>query len=143
MDQLVEGNPAQAREMIRQIYLERPEQSEQMAREENQQAHGRPTSLILCTQIFHSEEEQTGEASEERECAICYIPLEEGDKIGRLSGSHNIHAACLKEWLQRGKNRYPLCQARNIAETQYESLKSRASAANEGAQNENGSSGET
>ena len=42
-------------------------------------------------------------------CTICFVPLEEGDRIGALECDHNFHVDCLKSWLIR-RNACPLCQ---------------------------------
>jgi hypothetical protein len=45
---------------------------------------------------------------EEPSCAICFAPLEVGDRIGDLRCKHEFHVDCLKTWMQR-KNACPLC----------------------------------
>ena len=45
---------------------------------------------------------------EDKNCQICMIGLEEGDRIGDLSCFHSFHSDCLKEWIKR-KNTCPLC----------------------------------
>ena len=47
-------------------------------------------------------------------CTICFVLLQEGDRIGDLSCGHVFHVQCLKTWLPR-RNTCPLCQAPNIA----------------------------
>lgn len=41
-------------------------------------------------------------------CAICFVPFEEGDRVGALECQHDFHSDCLKSWLSR-KNACPLC----------------------------------
>lgn len=41
-------------------------------------------------------------------CTICFVPLEEGDRIGALDCDHLFHVDCIKGWVQR-KNTCPLC----------------------------------
>jgi Ring finger domain len=48
-------------------------------------------------------------------CAICYVPLEDGDRVGALPCGHEFHVhPCLKHWLSR-RNVCPLCLTENIA----------------------------
>ena len=41
-------------------------------------------------------------------CAICFVPVEDGETIGRLDCQHVFHVSCLKTWLRR-RNVCPLC----------------------------------
>ena len=54
-------------------------------------------------------------------CAICFVALEDGDRIGALSCNHTFHVDCLKVWLPK-RNVCPLCQARNIASPRYDKV---------------------
>ncbi len=87
-----------------------------------------PTSLVLRTKIYRTvvkipEEEQVDTCSdtEEDQCAICFLPFEDGDKVGLLKCSHLFHSDCLKLWLQR-RNACPLCQLKDIADPRYEEI---------------------
>lgn len=53
---------------------------------------------------------------EDKNCLICMMTFEEGDKIADMSCRHNFHVDCMKEWLKR-KNVCPLCNAQ-VAETE-------------------------
>ena len=76
-----------------------------------------PTALELKTKKFdfsmiHNGDDENNEAYDEDDhcCTICFVPLEEGDRIGDLSCNHLFHVDCLKSWVQR-KNTCPLCAA--------------------------------
>ena len=47
-------------------------------------------------------------------CAICFLPLEDGDRVGALECEHVFHVECLKGWLTR-RNVCPLCLHEGIA----------------------------
>ena len=47
-------------------------------------------------------------------CTICFVEIEDGDKVGALNCHHIFHVACLKQWIKR-RNICPLCQEPNIA----------------------------
>jgi hypothetical protein len=69
--------------------------------------------LVLKTKEYHDTNEQTpGEEVDEDDpstcCTICFVPLEEGDRIGALDCNHIFHVECIKGWVQR-KNTCPLC----------------------------------
>ena len=51
-------------------------------------------------------------------CAICFSPLEDGDRVGALPCDHTFHVDCLKTWLPR-RNVCPLCQAPDVAAPRY------------------------
>jgi hypothetical protein len=123
VDRILDGNTGEVQERMRRIFLERRQEVERMIQEEvgRPRANLHPTSLVLRTKVY-SVDESDGDANNDEQCAICYAPLEDGDKIGRLPCSHDFHAACLKVWLQR-KNSCPLCQARDIAEVQYDDVR--------------------
>jgi Ring finger domain len=99
----------------------------------------KPTALTLKTGTFRSNTESSAkpptggvdderdggkltntEQGDESECIICLIPLEEGDRVGKLPCSHVMHAECLKVWLKR-KNTCPLCQIKEVATPQFDS----------------------
>lgn len=43
-------------------------------------------------------------------CTICFMPLEDGDRVGDIVGcKHTFHADCLTTWVAR-RNACPLCQ---------------------------------
>ena len=73
-----------------------------------------PSELILKTKRYHdiSDNQSSVEDLEEDDpaicCTICFVPLEEGDRIGDLTCDHIYHVECLKGWVQR-KNKCPLC----------------------------------
>jgi len=56
---------------------------------------------------------------EDLSCTICFVPLEDGDRVGALSCNHLFHVDCLKSWLQR-RNCCPLCQKSCVAIPRYE-----------------------
>ena len=56
---------------------------------------------------------------DEVECSICLVPLESGDRIGKLPCKHPMHVECLKSWLQR-QNACPLCKRLKIAQPRYD-----------------------
>jgi hypothetical protein len=71
--------------------------------------------LLLKTKLFHVDSQPVDTAPEENDeddpttcCTICFVPLEEGDRIGDLACRHVYHVDCLKSWVQR-KNTCPLC----------------------------------
>lgn len=129
VDRIMDEDPGQSRSLARRMFLERAEELQRMAQVEVRSAVDRgvictPTSLVLRTKTFRQEDEDRGSdgtdnAAEDRQCAICYFPLEDGDKIGHLSCNHDFHASCLKSWLQR-RNTCPLCQTQDIAEVRYD-----------------------
>jgi len=55
------------------------------------------------------------DCDESPSCAICFVPLEGGDRVGDLTCGHNFHVDCLKTWLPR-RNTCPLCQAPRVAQ---------------------------
>jgi hypothetical protein len=76
----------------------------------------RPSELILKTKLYvpprHVQED------DDVACTICFAPLEEGERVGALTCSHQFHTDCLKEWLPR-RNSCPLCQAPDVATPRY------------------------
>jgi hypothetical protein len=56
------------------------------------------------------EEHDDNDSLHEPSCTICFVPLENGDRIGALECDHNFHVDCLKSWLTR-RNACPLCAA--------------------------------
>mmetsp|Transcript_3949 Transcript_3949/g.9538 ORF Transcript_3949/g.9538 Transcript_3949/m.9538 type:complete len:427 (+) Transcript_3949:129-1409(+) len=45
---------------------------------------------------------------DEPHCTICFVELEDGDRVGNLNCVHVFHADCLKMWVQK-RNSCPLC----------------------------------
>jgi len=82
----------------------------------------RPTSLALKTCIFvtedkpgaggvvHNDQTDGDEEDYDHNCIICFQPLVNGEKIGKLECAHKMHADCLKSWLGR-RNACPLCNS--------------------------------
>jgi hypothetical protein len=54
------------------------------------------------------EKEEDDGSFQQPTCTICFVPFEEGDRIGALECQHNFHSKCLKTWLCR-RNACPLC----------------------------------
>jgi hypothetical protein len=78
-----------------------------------------PPQLLMKTKRYVREEEEEELQHEEHDdndslheptCTICFVPLENGDRIGALECDHNFHVDCLKTWLKR-RNACPLCAA--------------------------------
>ena len=73
-----------------------------------------PLEMELKTKKYHAPpiEELDPDMDPEEDpstcCTICFVPLEEGDRIGALTCDHVYHVDCLKVWVQR-KNSCPLC----------------------------------
>jgi hypothetical protein len=74
-----------------------------------------PSKLFLKTKPYHAVDDTASQVDETADdddpaacCIICFVPLEEGDRIGDLSCDHVYHVDCLKGWVQR-KNSCPLC----------------------------------
>ena len=70
---------------------------------------------------------------EEPHCTICFVPLQEGDKIGDLGCPHTFHAECLTTWVAR-RNACPLCavpiaQRRRIPSEELEAMAAEAAEA--------------
>jgi hypothetical protein len=65
------------------------------------------------------EDDSSSDVEGEDRCTICFLSLEDGDRVGSLKCNHLFHSECLKLWLQR-RNACPLCQTQDIAEPQYE-----------------------
>jgi hypothetical protein len=80
-----------------------------------------PTSLSLSTCVLSLNAGDAGESDDvfENDCAICFQPLEEGDRVGNLSCQHLFHVECLKTWLKR-RNACPLCNKQDVATPQYD-----------------------
>jgi hypothetical protein len=80
----------------------------------NNNNEGECRELVLKTKEYHYINEQTpGEEVVDEDdpsncCTICFVPLEEGDRIGALNCNHIFHVECIKGWVQR-KNTCPLC----------------------------------
>ncbi|CAB9504352.1 protein ligase RNF181 [Seminavis robusta] len=64
------------------------------------------------------EDPSNGENSNEPSCTICYLAIEDGDRVGALECDHMFHVDCLKVWLTR-RNVCPLCLCEDIATPQY------------------------
>ena len=82
-------------------------------------------SLVLSTTTYRaapavmSSAEAHEEVDEDEvECSICLVPLEVGDRVGKLPCRHSMHVECLKPWLQR-QNACPLCKRLKIAQPRY------------------------
>lgn len=64
------------------------------------------------TDLEESRVQQTEEADDDSlqqpNCSICFVELENGDRIGALDCQHTFHSDCLKSWLSR-RNACPLC----------------------------------
>ena len=79
------------------------------------------TSLVLSTTSYQTPPSgtQSFEAKQDDEdaveCIICLVPLEMGDRIGKLPCRHLMHVECLKTWLQR-QNACPMCKRLKIAQ---------------------------
>jgi Ring finger domain len=56
---------------------------------------------------------------EEPSCTICYLSIDDGDRVGALECDHVFHVDCLKTWLTR-RNVCPLCLMENVATPQYD-----------------------
>eukprot|EP00980_Cylindrotheca_fusiformis_P011837 scaffold2816_cov121-Cylindrotheca_fusiformis.AAC.53 len=54
------------------------------------------------------QDDEDDNSLEQPNCSICFVPLENGDRIGALDCQHTFHSDCLKVWLSR-KNACPLC----------------------------------
>uniref|UniRef100_A0A7S1D710 RING-type E3 ubiquitin transferase n=1 Tax=Cyclophora tenuis TaxID=216820 RepID=A0A7S1D710_CYCTE len=78
---------------------------------------GRPTQLALKTRTYHCCD-STEDEEEELSCTICFVQVEEGDRVGVLPCKHLFHASCLKSWLAR-RNVCPLC-AKPAAKPRYD-----------------------
>lgn len=77
----------------------------------------KPTSLALKTRRYHTSDHNV---ENQESCIICFVDLNEGDRVGVLpTCEHVFHADCLKGWLRR-KNSCPLCQQENVAEPRYD-----------------------
>jgi hypothetical protein len=66
-----------------------------------------------------NDEKNKNEEDETDECTICFVTLEDGDRVGSLSCQHVFHADCLKMWL-KSRNVCPLCLTENIATPRFE-----------------------
>lgn len=107
-----------------------------------------PTSLVLKTSVYRTfsssgDEDDDGDLPDdsheykcnhsndddhhcddsnepEEECSICFVPLEDGDRVGSFPCKHLFHVEpCLKEWLKT-RNVCPLCIAQDVAEPRYD-----------------------
>ena len=78
-----------------------------------------PVSLSLKTRKFYYNHQEQDDECEQTECTICFVAIENGDRVGELPCQHLFHIDCLKTWL-RQRNVCPLCLAENIATPQYE-----------------------
>jgi Ring finger domain len=77
------------------------------------------TSLDLPSEASPADTSDSGHL-DDASCSICYLPLEEGERVGLLPHcKHIFHVDCLKIWLTR-RNVCPLCLDENIAMPQYE-----------------------
>jgi len=82
-----------------------------------------PMTVATTNEITVESQRTAGvDASEwdDNTCAICYVPIEDGDRVGALPCGHIFHVdPCLKHWLSR-RNVCPLCLQENIATPQFE-----------------------
>ena len=71
-----------------------------------------------CSSHSHASDADLSEWNDNT-CSICYVPLEDGDRVGALPCGHVFHVdPCLKQWLTR-RNVCPLCLEDNIATPQF------------------------
>jgi hypothetical protein len=77
-------------------------------------SHRLSFSMSVAPSLFDDDDEAIN-------CAICFAPLLDGERVGELSCDHLYHAECLKFWLQR-RNVCPLCQATNVATPRYDDI---------------------
>ena len=85
-----------------------------------------PKFLLLRTRRYKKSEASRGvdnddDFDEEATCTICFVLLEDNDRVGALPCNHIFHVDCLKEWLRR-RNICPLCQERDVATPRYEEI---------------------
>ena len=80
-----------------------------------------PISLALKSRKFHYNHEEQDDECELPECTICFVAIENGDRVGEFPCQHLFHIDCLKTWL-RNRNVCPLCLAENIATPLYNQL---------------------
>ena len=87
-----------------------PEQHQETIRDANENG--------LSIQPVDNDDVNDGETSSEDQhspsCAICFLTLEEGDRVGAIDCEHLFHVDCLKGWLTR-RNVCPLCLQEGIA----------------------------
>ena len=76
-----------------------------------------PNELALKTKVFQAARKESN-GDEEQTCAICFNPLQGGERVGALPCKHEFHVECLKGWLTR-RNACPLCQAPDVASPRY------------------------
>ena len=74
----------------------------------------RPQRLTLKTKRFCRPCGISDDEDEAYNCSICFVALQEGDRVGALPCQHSFHVDCLKLWIRR-KNVCPLCQIPNVA----------------------------
>jgi hypothetical protein len=91
-----------------------PEHSLKNKEGSNCSSHRLPFSKSVASSLFDDDDEAIN-------CAICFAPLRDGERVGELSCDHLYHAECLKFWLQR-RNVCPLCQATNVATPRYDDI---------------------
>lgn len=118
-----------------------------LERLDNEETVPMPRSLKLKTKIYHTVKEEnplpspatedgndsTNESKsdieahegdpmdhpDEQSCTICYLSIDDGDRVGALECDHVFHVDCLKAWLSR-RNVCPLCLMENAATPQYD-----------------------
>ena len=131
---IMRRNPNRANLMIQRYWNRRRQQLEQRYRERLQninetevemQQVQRPTELALKTKIYKAEEsglasaaamvdDENFEDNQGQSCSICFVPIEDGDRVGALPCNHIFHVDCLKGWLKR-RNVCPLCMQTDVA----------------------------
>lgn len=103
--------------------------AENTTSEATNNAHQKPTSLVLKTRRYTAPENTVPEiptqatASHDNDddaltCTICFVPIDDGDRIGDLPCQHTFHVDCLKIWLTR-RAICPLCQSSDVVTPQY------------------------
>ena len=94
-------------------------------RDEHDEENPQPTQLALTTRVYRRADPRNGdkadEAEEELTCSICFMEIDEGERIGVLPCGHKFHASCLKAWLPK-RNVCPLC-AKPAATPRYDNIR--------------------
>lgn len=124
-DRMLSLDPVRARRLIRRNWRQRRQiHSDLMIGQDHVEAaatapHGQ-THLMLRTQIYNTASEaltakNVDDDDDDVACAICFGPIEHGDRVGALPCHHLFHAECLKTWLVR-RQVCPLCQSTDVVE---------------------------
>jgi len=134
VNSIIRRNPNRANIMIQRYWNRRRQQLEQRYRDMLQnsdesgvemQQQRRPTELTLKTKIYKVEESGLPSVAtlvddeeflddQGHSCSICFVPIENGDRVGALPCNHMFHVDCLKGWLKR-RNVCPLCMQTDVA----------------------------